>query len=75
MGSAADRLIVALDSRDLPEAVKVARRLRGLIRCVKIGSALFTAAGPVAIQRMRALGLDVMLDLKFHDIPSTVEKS
>lgn len=73
--SAASRLIVALDSNSLQDALNVAKQLRGLVRYAKIGSTLFTAAGPVAIQRLRALGFEVFLDLKFHDIPSTVEKS
>jgi len=75
MGSASNRLIVALDSPSLRDALKLAKRLQGLVRYAKIGSVLFTSAGPVAIQRIRALGLEVFLDLKFHDIPSTVEKS
>lgn len=69
------RLIVALDTCSLAEALRLAKRLQKFLRYVKIGSALFTAAGPVAIQRLRALGFEVFLDLKFHDIPSTVEKS
>jgi orotidine-5'-phosphate decarboxylase len=72
---AASRLIVALDVETLPAALQVARRLRGVVRRVKVGSVLFTGAGPEAIRRLRALGFEVFLDLKFHDIPSTVEKS
>lgn len=72
---AAERVIVALDAPSLVRALRVARQLRGLVRCVKIGSILFAAEGPEAIRRMRALGFQVFLDLKFHDIPSTVEKS
>ena len=72
---ASARVIVALDTPQLGRAVRVARQLQGVIRYVKIGSILFTAAGPEAIRRMRALGFQVFLDLKFHDIPSTVEKS
>lgn len=73
--TAADRLIVALDFTTLEPALAMARRLRGLIRTVKVGSVLFTACGPEAIRRLRALGFDVMLDLKWFDIPSTVELS
>ena len=73
--TAADRLIVAFDAPDLRAAVRLARELRGLVRYAKIGSILFTAAGPVAIERFLALGFKVFLDLKFHDIPSTVEQS
>ena len=71
----AGRLIVALDVPTLPRALAMARRLRGVVRTMKIGSALFTACGPDVIRQVRALGFDVMLDLKFFDIPSTVELS
>jgi orotidine-5'-phosphate decarboxylase len=70
---AAERLIVALD--DPASALALARRLRGAARILKIGSIAFTACGPALIRRVRALGFEVMLDLKFHDIPSTVEGS
>jgi orotidine-5'-phosphate decarboxylase len=70
-----DRLIVALDDTTLAGALRMAKTLRGLVRTVKVGSALFTASGPEAVRRLRALGFEVMLDLKFFDIPSTVELS
>lgn len=69
------QLIVALDYTELPLALAMARRLRSLVRTVKVGSVLFTAYGPKTVQRLRALGLEVMLDLKFFDIPNTVELS
>lgn len=70
-----DRLIVALDFTSLAPALAVARQLRGVVRTIKIGSALFTAQGPRIVERVRSLGFEVMLDLKFLDIPSTVELS
>jgi len=72
---ARDRLIVALDDPSLAEALRMARQLAGLVRTLKVGSALFTACGPVAVARLRALSFQVMLDLKFFDIPSTVALS
>ena len=70
-----ERLIVALDAPSVQHALALARRLRGTVKTVKIGSILFTAAGPDVLRRVRALGFGVMLDLKFHDIPHTVELS
>ena len=46
------RLIVALDAPDLSSSLRIARRLRGLANTVKVGSILFTAAGPAAVARM-----------------------
>ena len=71
----ADRLIVALDAPTASQALAMARRLRGLVPTVKVGSVLFTAAGPSVVARLRALRFRVMLDLKFFDIPNTVEQS
>lgn len=66
-----DRLIVALDTPSLPEAEALADRLAGTVRWFKIGPHLFTAAGPAAVAAIRRRG-EIFLDLKFHDIPSTV---
>lgn len=74
-GQRSDELIVALDFTALGPALRMARRLRDLVRIVKVGNVLFTACGPTVIQRLRAMGLEVMLDLKFFDIPSTVGMS
>jgi orotidine-5'-phosphate decarboxylase len=50
----------------------LARRLRNVIRLFKVGSQLYTAAGPRVIDRLAGLGCEVFLDLKFHDIPNSV---
>ncbi len=68
----AERLIVAVDVETLSEAAALLDPLVGVLGACKIGSQLFTAAGPAAVETARKRGFKVFLDLKFHDIPSTV---
>lgn len=70
-----DRLIVALDAPTLRSAARLVAQLRPLVRWFKIGSILFTAAGPAAVRAVHRRGGRVFLDLKFHDIPTTVAKA
>jgi orotidine-5'-phosphate decarboxylase len=65
-------VLVALDVPSLDEAGALLDRLAGILTGCKIGSQLFTAAGPAAIEAARKRGFRVFLDLKFHDIPNTV---
>jgi orotidine-5'-phosphate decarboxylase len=67
-----DRVLVALDVERLDEADALLERLEGAVGGCKIGSQLFTAAGPVAIEHALKRGYRVFLDLKYHDIPNTV---
>jgi orotidine-5'-phosphate decarboxylase len=70
--SVKDRLIVALDVPTSADAERMADCLQGLVTRFKIGSQLFTAAGPGAVETIQKRGAEVFLDLKFHDIPNTV---
>jgi len=64
--------LIALDVPSLDAADSLLGRLDGTLTGCKIGSQLFTAAGPAAIETARKRGFRVFLDLKFHDIPNTV---
>src|SRR5258706_12214623 len=68
-------IIAALDVPTAEQALKLATQIAPAVGAFKIGSELFTAAGPDIVRRIRATGASVFLDLKFHDIPNTVAKA
>ena len=70
-----DRLALALDVDDLVEALRLARRLRPWFGVAKVGLELFGAAGPETVSALSAEGYGVFLDLKLHDIPTTVGRA
>jgi orotidine-5'-phosphate decarboxylase len=65
-------IIVALDVPQPEKALALADLLAPVVGAFKIGSELFTSAGPEIVRQLRATGAAVFLDLKFHDIPNTV---
>ncbi len=69
------RLAIALDVDDLVVAQRIARQVSGHVGIAKVGHELFSAVGPDAVGALVDEGLDVFLDLKLHDIPSTVERA
>jgi orotidine-5'-phosphate decarboxylase len=68
-------IFVALDVPTQEAALALARELAPVVGGFKIGSELFTSAGPEIVRAIRATGSAVFLDLKFHDIPNTVAKA
>jgi orotidine-5'-phosphate decarboxylase len=71
----ARRIVVALDFPDADGARACLQQLDPSLCRVKVGKELFTRCGPQLVDEIQALGFDVFLDLKFHDIPNTVAKA
>lgn len=69
---ARDAIIVAFDC-DYDTALELADKLEGKAVWVKVGMTLFYRYGPSMVDEMRARGLRVFLDLKFHDIPFQIK--
>ena len=67
-----DQLLIALDVDSADEAIGLSDQLRDLAGGFKIGSRLFTTEGPGIVRELVGRGDRVFLDLKYHDIPSTV---
>ncbi|MBV9926698.1 MAG: orotidine-5'-phosphate decarboxylase [Acidobacteria bacterium] len=70
--SAKEKLVVALDFESADDALRLYGELRRDAGMFKVGSQLFTKAGPELVRRLVGDGARVFLDLKFHDIPNTV---
>lgn len=74
MSAPPNPLVVALDTSDLGTAAALSAALAGVVGMVKVGLELFTAAGPSSVSRLSEHA-PVFLDLKLHDIPTTVGRA
>jgi orotidine-5'-phosphate decarboxylase len=70
--TAKDKLIIALDVETPTKALDLVKQLHSVAGMFKVGSQLFTSAGPQIVRDIIALDSKVFLDLKFHDIPHQV---
>jgi orotidine-5'-phosphate decarboxylase len=69
------KIIVALDYADATSAMHLVNQLDPTLCKLKVGKELFTAAGPQFVEKLIAKNFQIFLDLKFHDIPTTVAKA
>ena len=69
------RILVAMDFDNSSACLAMAKRLSPKDCRLKVGKELFTACGPLIIEQLMALGFEIFLDLKFHDIPNTTAKA
>ncbi len=68
-------IFVALDYADAKSAWPLINQLSPEQCGLKVGKELFTSAGPDFVRELVKRGFKVFLDLKFHDIPTTVNKA
>jgi len=69
------KLFIAIDENDKNKAKELIQKLSPEICGIKVGKELFTACGPEIIEWVQEKGFKVFLDLKYHDIPNTVERA
>ncbi|MFO8184638.1 MAG: orotidine-5'-phosphate decarboxylase [Candidatus Aegiribacteria sp.] len=67
------RLYIALTSREMAGRKLILDELAGLPLGIKVGLELFVSQGPALLEEIRKADFPLFLDLKFHDIPFTVE--
>ena len=69
------RVFLALDTNNIQSAEKLVKLLKNDLAGLKIGKELFSYYGPNLIKKFKKYKLPIFLDLKFHDIPTTVYKA
>ena len=71
-----NRIILALDTVNLTEAINVAKKVKNKIFTIKLGLEFFNAHGKEGVRKFNEMGItNLMLDLKLKDIPETVYKA
>ncbi len=70
-----NKTIVALDFPDLESTKKFVDKVGSEIEFVKVGMQLFYSEGYKVIEYLKDKNYKIFLDLKLHDIPTTVSKS
>ena len=69
------RVFLALDTNNIKSAENLVKLLKNDLAGLKIGKELFSYYGPDIIKKFKKYKLPIFLDLKFHDIPTTVYKA
>ena len=71
-----NKIILALDTTNLEEAINITKKIKDKIFTIKLGLEFFNAHGKNGIKEFNKIGMNnLMLDLKLKDIPETIYKS
>lgn len=74
-GNLNEKVIVALDVDSKERALLLAKELEASGCWLKIGLELYALAGLEIVEQLKKMGFKIFLDLKLHDIPTTVERT
>ena len=71
-----NKIILALDTTNIDEAISITKKIKNKIFTVKLGLEFFNAHGKDGVKKFNEIGVtNLMLDLKIKDIPETVYKA
>jgi len=71
-----NKIILALDTTNLAEAINIAKKVKNKIFTIKLGLEFFNAHGKEGVRKFNEIGItNLLLDLKLKDIPETVYKA
>ena len=71
-----NKIILALDTTNLEEAINITQKVKNKIFTVKLGLEFFNAHGKNGVKKFNNIGIkNLMLDLKLKDIPETIYKA
>jgi orotidine-5'-phosphate decarboxylase len=71
-----NKIILALDTTNLDEAIDITKKIKNKIFTIKLGLEFFNAHGKEGVKKFNQIGItNIMLDLKLKDIPETVYKA
>jgi len=71
-----NKIILALDTTNLDEAIRITKKIKNKIFTIKLGLEFFNAHGKEGVRKFNEIGItNLMLDLKLKDIPETVYKA
>ena len=75
MNSINKKLFVALDFSDLSQTLDFVEIVKNHVGGLKLGLEFFTKNGTAGVEKLKKYGLPIFLDLKFNDIPNTVNRA
>ena len=70
------KIILALDTTDINQAIKITKKVKDKIFTIKIGLEMWNSFGKDCVKRFNQIGINnIFLDLKLADVSNTIKKS